>query len=397
MAKVLSYAPLSSNPNIYTPTKLIKREKQLSQLFQIYEKIKKGHYPSVVCLAGPKSFGKTVTVLHFIKELKAKDPNFPCVYLTCKTTLRKSVASFSGTVPRERTTVVDMLAQKGGLIFFDDVQNITTSSTYNRELFNLEIKYLYDNYKDKVTPVFMTNIPMRKLQKCFTEEVLSRMSWQLGTFINFPSYSLTDMYAILVQRCQEALEPDSWEIEAVKECAKYGAENKDLRLAIDLLRDACELAPGEPLKVEHVQKALERKGVESLSLDLDNLPLHARLYLLALTISQIQNPQKERITLDVAEGIFQKLCESLEASYISRTSRWKIRQKLQLEQFIDIQVEKCRIPDAIGKPRTGTTTYLKLTIPPTTMLKAFKICAWDDVMETEKLQGILSSIEGEKF
>jgi Cdc6-like AAA superfamily ATPase len=389
MARVLSYTPLSSSPNIYTPTKLIKREKQLSQLFQIYESAKRGHYPTVVCIAGPKSFGKTVTVLHFIKELQTKDPNFRCVYLTCKSTLRKSAAALFQNVPRERTDVIDVIAGEGGLVFFDDVQNIVTSSTFNRELFNLEMKYFYDNYKDRATPIFMTNIPLRDLQKCFSEEVLSRMSWPLGIFINFPSYSLNDIYQILLQRCQEALAPNSWEIEAVKECAKYGAENKDLRLAIDLLRDACKY-PDDTLKVEHVKQALERKGVESLSLDLDNLPTHARLYLLALTLAELKRPTG-RVTLDMVDTIFQGICNTLEVSFISRTSRWKVRQKLELEQFIETHVEKRVIPDAIGKPRTGTTTYLKLTIPPQTMLKAFKICTWDDIMEAEKVHQILNS------
>lgn len=385
MAKVISFAPLCSDPQIYTPTKLIMREKQLQNLFDIYGKIKKGYYPHLICLSGPKAFGKTVTVLHFIKELQARGESL-CVYLSCKSTLRKSARSLLKRVSKERTDVIDRIVEKGSLIFFDDVHNVAFNK-FDLNMFNLEIKYFYDTYKSKATPVFMTNMPLRALKQCFTDEVLSRMSWPLGTFINFPSYNLNEMYQILVQRCREALAPNSWDESAVLKCAKYGAENKDMRLAIDLLRDACQ-TKSDRLETEHVEKALEKQGVESLSNDLENLPLYDRLYLLSQTLEEKRGYSEKGVSLNRLDTTFQKICEHLDVSLISRQTRWKMRQKLELEQLIDTHLERRVVPDAMGKPRAGSTVYVRLTIPASTLLRAFQICSWDDVYEPEKMREI---------
>jgi len=172
--------------------------------------------------------GKTVTVRHFMKELQLKDPEFPTTYISCKSTMRSSVKATYGSRTYTKCDAVDVLAQKGRMVFIDDVQNVRP------ETFNIDMKYFYDTYRDKSLPILMCNIPFYGLKKMFTEEVLSRMSWPLGTFIGFPDYSLNDIYQILIQRAGEALEPGSWQDDAILTCAKYGAENKDLTSTVTI-------------------------------------------------------------------------------------------------------------------------------------------------------------------
>jgi len=386
LGKILSLIPLSSNPEIYTPVKLIQRDAELRQLEDVYSRVQRGNVPSVAAVSGPKSMGKTVTIRHFIKTVQARESKVSCLYVRCKSTFRETFKEIYPKVPREQTRVIDYVIKKQSLpllVFLDDIHNVA-----DRWL-NLPIKHLYDSYKGEVLPIFMTNIPFRSLETRFAPEVLSRMSWSLGVFINFPSYSFNDIYQILKQRAEEALDPGSWEEKALEECARYGAQSRELRAAIDLLADACNFKPGEPLKLEHVNAALETAGIRTISHDLENLPLHSRLFLASLFIASHDQSTPKGVNLRDVETVYLKVCEKLSLTPKQYHALYRLRKDLETQDYVKTQTIPRTIIDSMGKKSRGSTTYLSLHLDTEVVHNALNQCEWSDLYEPEKLRMLL--------
>jgi len=392
-AKVISPIPLSSNPDVYVPSKLVARTQQLELFNKLISDIRRGCYPPTVFVSGPKSMGKTVTVLHFIKSLESSDGDLDTVYIRCRYTFRESLKAVLGNVPRSVCSAIDTLFSKYNsptLLFLDEFHNLKLK----RQEINVPLRHLYDSYKGEVIPVIISNIPFREMKKLFDDDLLSRMSWDLSAFINFPPYNLTEIYRILLQRCQEALAPNCWEDKAILKCAKYGAQTKNLRNAIDLLREACTRFPDdEVLREKHVEACLSTAGMRALAEDLNNEPLHIRLYLTAIALEQLNTL---RVTTVDVEQRYHKLCDLISETPIKFT--YRLRKRLEEMGLITIDTKRYAVADSLGKKTRGSTTFLSLEEDPRKLLKTLAICEWDDIMEgatlKEKLNRIVEKWEG---
>jgi Cdc6-like AAA superfamily ATPase len=246
------------------------------------------------------------------------------------------------------------------------------------------MKWLYDDYKCKITPVLIVNIPYGTLKKYFEEDTLSRMSWDLGNFINFPYYSFQEMYNILRQRAEEALEPDTWEPEAISQITKYGVEQNDLRRAIDILRDACTMFPDEHLITDHALAMIKQAGVYSISQDLDNLPLHARLYLLSLLMQETRFSHSTKgVPHSAVDNTFRDMCKNLEINQPSISTIWRLRKILETQEYLKRTTDRFIQYTPMGAKTPGSATYLTLNMESFVLINAFKKCEWSEFYDPE--------------
>jgi len=387
LAKVLSAIPLSSNPEVYAPSKLIARSRQLKQLREFVDDVLKGCHSSTIFISGPKSMGKTVTVLNFIKTLKSSNVGVDAVYIRCKFAFRETLKPVMINVPGSICSAFEALISRYNqplLLFFDEFHNLKG----RKKEINVLLRSLYDSYKGEVIPTIISNMHFAEMKKLFEDDLLSRMSWDLASFINFPAYNLNEMFNILLQRCQEALAPNSWEEAAILECARYGAKTKNLRDAIDLLRNACLKFPNEKLKKEHVEICLDTAGIRALAEDLNNETPHVRLYLTAIALEQLNTP---KVTTAVVERRYRNLCESTSETPIKFT--YRLRKRLEEIGIITIETKRYNVIDARGRRTRGSTTFLLLEENPEKLIKTLSICEWDDLIEGTTLKEKLSRIK----
>lgn len=261
------------------------RDEQLAAEARAFRDTLEGERPPDLLLYGPSGTGKTLTVKAVANKVreraKQKDIVFDFVAVNFKTmeshTLDRAVwklgyqtakkAGVAWDIPRKGVStdakyvrlyeIVD--EHFDSLVFIlDEIDALTghkndDEPAYSRLLYSLSRVMAEQHVDTLISTVVVTNYPK------FRENLDSRTDSSYNpNGIHFSDYDANELIEILDRR-RDAFKEDALEDGVVELVAAYGAQNEgDARRAIDLLRDAGEIAnrkDDSKVREEHVQAA----------------------------------------------------------------------------------------------------------------------------------------------
>ncbi|ELY91381.1 Cdc6/Cdc18 family protein [Natrialba taiwanensis] len=274
------------DPNtIVDQDRIYGRDEQLAAEARAFRDTLEGERPPDLLLYGPSGTGKTLTVKAVANKVKKRAEQkgiaFDFVAVNFKTmeshTLDRAVwklgyqtakkAGIVWDIPRKGVStdakyvrlyeIVDQHFES--LVFIlDEIDALTghkneDEPAYSRLLYSLSRVMAEQHVDTLISTVVVTNYPK------FRENLDSRTDSSYNpNGIHFSDYDANELIEILDRR-RDAFKEDALEDGVVKLVAAYGAQNEgDARRAIDLLRDAGEIANkngDSKVKEEHVQSA----------------------------------------------------------------------------------------------------------------------------------------------
>jgi cell division control protein 6 len=276
---------LVDSNTIVDQDRIYARDGQLAAEARAFRDTLEGERPPDLLLYGPSGTGKTLTVksvANKVKErAKQKDIVFDFVAVNFKTmeshTLDRAVwklgyqtakkAGVAWNIPRKGVStdakyvrlyeIVDEHFES--LVFIlDEIDALTghrndDEPAYSRLLYSLSRVMTEQHVDTLISTVVVTNYPK------FRENLDSRTDSSYNpNGIHFSDYDANELIEILDRR-RDAFKEDALENGVVELVAAYGAQNEgDARRAIDLLRDAGEIAnrkDDSKVREEHVQAA----------------------------------------------------------------------------------------------------------------------------------------------
>ncbi|SEO16861.1 cell division control protein 6 [Halorientalis persicus] len=274
------------DPNtIVDQDRIYGRDEQLAAEARAFRDTLDGERPPDLLLYGPSGTGKTLTVkavANKVKErAKQKGINFDFVAVNFKTmeshTLDRAVWKL-GYQTAQKAGVVWDIPRKGvstdakyvrlyeivdqhfdSLVFIlDEIDALTGNKredepAYSRLLYSLSRAMAEQHVDTLISTVIVTNYPK------FRENLGSRTDSSYNpNGVHFSDYDANELVEILDRR-RDAFKEDSLSDGVIELVAAYGAQNEgDARRAIDLLRDAGEIANRNgdtEVREEHVQAA----------------------------------------------------------------------------------------------------------------------------------------------
>jgi len=261
------------------------RDEQLAAEARAFRDTLDGERPPDLLLYGPSGTGKTLTVKSVAEKVKERASQngirFDFVAVNFKTmeshSLDRAVWKLGHQTAAKAGVTWD-IPQKGvstdakyvrlyeivdrhfdALVFLlDEIDTLTGRATedepaYSRLLYSLSRVMAEQHVETLVSTVVITNHPK------FRENLDSRTDSSYNpTGIHFSDYDATELIEILNRR-RDAFKHDALEDGVIELVAAYGAKNEgDARRAIDLLRDAGEIANRNAKQVvteQHVHAA----------------------------------------------------------------------------------------------------------------------------------------------
>ncbi|PHQ40871.1 cell division control protein Cdc6 [Halorubrum sp. C191] len=197
------------------------------------------------------------------------------------------------------------------------------------------------------------------------ERVLS--SLQEREFI-FPPYDANQLREIMRHR-QDAFREGALTDDVIPLAAAFAAqEHGDARKALDILRNAGELAKDDDSEVvqeEHVRNAREKADIDRFSKLLQDQPTQSKAAVYALSLIADGNKQEEFPTREIYER-YEQLTESLE---IDPLSQRRMSDRLNEQAFLDI----LGVTDRVGRGRgKGMTNFYYLLEEPEVVQSAIE-------------------------
>jgi len=177
------------------------------------------------------------------------------------------------------------------------------------------------------------------------------------------TYNKQELYEILKQRVQLALNPNTIDEDALEKIAEYASCFGNARLAIDILKEACEIAEmtADRVTVNHVNDAIVTIEESSLETAIADLPQTHNLALKA--IIQISERQPA-----VFKKVLQLWQNKLSMASMPTFSRWKFYDVISDLKKLGM-VETSKFGRGRGK---GFKTVLKLSDPVKDLFKKQK-------------------------
>ncbi|WP_225333072.1 Cdc6/Cdc18 family protein [Halomicrobium urmianum] len=274
------------DPNtIVDQDRIYGRDEQLAAEARAFRDTLEGERPPDLLLYGPSGTGKTLTVKAVANKVKQRaeqeDIVFDFVAVNFKTmeshTLDRAVWKL-GYQTAQKAGVVWDIPRKGvstdakyvrlyeivdehfdSLVFIlDEIDALTghkneDEPAYSRLLYSLSRVMAEQHVDTLISTVVVTNYPK------FRENLDSRTDSSYNpNGIHFSDYDANELIEILDRR-RDAFKEDALEDGVIELVAAYGAQNEgDARRAIDLLRDAGEIANRDgdsKVREDHVQSA----------------------------------------------------------------------------------------------------------------------------------------------
>jgi cell division control protein 6 len=197
------------------------------------------------------------------------------------------------------------------------------------------------------------------------ERVLS--SLQEREFI-FPPYDANQLREIMRHR-QDAFREGALTDDVIPLAAAFAAqEHGDARKALDILRNAGELAKDDDSDVvreEHVRDAREKADIDRFSKLLQDQPTQSKAAVYALSLIADGSKQEEFPTREIYER-YEKLTESLD---IDPLSQRRMSDRLNEQAFLDI----LGVTDRVGRGRgKGMTNFYYLLEEPEVVQSAIE-------------------------
>ncbi|ELZ42659.1 cell division control protein Cdc6 [Halorubrum coriense DSM 10284] len=276
---------LVDSSTIVDQDRIYGRDEQLAAEARAFRDTLDGERPPDLLLYGPSGTGKTLTVKAVANKVKERalesGIEFDFVAVNFKTmeshTLDRAVWKLGHQTARKAGVVWDV-PRSGvstdmkytrlyeivddhfdSLVFILDEIDALTGSTgadepaYSRLLYSLSRVMSEQHVDTQLSTVVVTNYPK------FRENLDSRTDSSYNpNGIHFSDYDANELIEILERR-RDAFKDDALEDGVIEIVAAYGAQNEgDARRAIDLLRDAGEIAnrAGDPVVTQgHVRSA----------------------------------------------------------------------------------------------------------------------------------------------
>lgn len=184
-----------------------------------------------------------------------------------------------------------------------------------------------------------------------------RSSLQDREFV-FPPYDATQLRSIMKNRT-DAFEPDVLGDETIPLTAALAAkEHGDARKALDILRNAGEIARdagATAVTEEHVREADEKANIDRFHQLLDHQPLHAKLTVYALTVLSNRHVSAEFTTQQISE-MYTALAEQISVAPLSNR---RMRKRLNEQVFLDIIGSSERVGHGFAEGVTNTYHLLE--------------------------------------
>lgn len=332
---------LVDSSTIVDQDRIYGRDEQLAAEARAFRDTLDGERPPDLLLYGPSGTGKTLTVKAVANKVKERTHetgiNFDFVAVNFKMmeshTLDRAVWKLGRQTARKAGVVWDV-PRTGvstdmkytrlyeivddhfdSLVFILDEIDALTGSTgqdepaYSRLLYSLSRVMSEQHVDTQLSTVVVTNYPK------FRENLDSRTDSSYNpNGIHFSDYDANELIEILERR-RDAFKDGALQDGVVEIVAAYGAQNEgDARRAIDLLRDAGEIAnrQGDPMVTQSHVRTANDSVVKNRVLEIvDGMSVQKKLSLYAASLVAKEND--DVAPSPVVYDIYKILCEGSDA------------------------------------------------------------------------------------
>jgi len=260
------------NPN-YLPDNLLFRDKELQSLVALIKPGLRGGKPHNTLVIGPPGTGKTTTVHYLFDEVEKTSDKMVTVHINCKLSntkfsvfsdIHKKVYGYRPPdtgVPYKRVyeKVMTKLEQRGQslLVALDDIDFLFEQKYANDIMY--DILRAYEHYPNVRTGVIAL------LSKQDFREVLATKLYSIfmPQEIEFPPYSMSEIYEILKIRAQAGFFQGVISDELIEVIAGHTARHGDLRVGITLLSSSGIMAESKAkrkIELDDIESAYEKKA-----------------------------------------------------------------------------------------------------------------------------------------
>ena len=368
----------------YMPEVLPHREKEITNLAEVFLPALREESPSNVFIYGKTGTGKTAVVKYvgnqLVKKGEEMNKKVHFTYINCEVVdthyrLLQNIANhfidtwadripFTGwptdEVYARLTKVID---DAGGVVIvvLDEIDKLKgDEALYTLSRIDGDLK------NSKVSLVGISN------DLKFTEFLDPRVKSSLGeeNMVFYP-YDARELQDILEHRAQLALKPDALSPSVIPLCAAIAAqEHGDARRALDLLRISAELAEREhagKITEKHIRKALHKIELDHISEVIRTLPLQSKILLLA-TIKEEREKKnaglKTALTTGEVYDTYKTLCKKVKLESLTQRRVADLISELDMLGIITARV--------ISKGRYGRTREIQTSTSTSEMLKVLQ-------------------------
>jgi len=369
----------------YVPLRILHRRREERFLGRVLVGLREGYLPPMVRVFGGSGTGKTLVVRSVLERFErfAVEVDMGSVrsfYVNLRgcrsvfSAVNSVLSALSGRRLPNRAGLdrvygeiwgeVRALRGAGGRlhVFFilDEVDSVFLDKHYDpSEFFYRFLRYeAYLGDPDiRVCLVAITNRPGSL--DALDERVKSSMG---SAAIMFPSYTRSELRAILEARAEEAFKPGALEEGVIDQCVSLVSTGSgDARRAIDLLRVIGEVAAERKSPIvmeEHVQGAWERVDRDWVREMIRGLPIVHRIVLTFTALAQAVGGQ-EPTTGDIYR-FYNRGVEKNKLKPLGERRIAEVIEELRSMELLDASI--------VSKGRYGRTKMINLRVEPETVL-----------------------------
>lgn len=284
----------------YNPDEILKRDEEISQYRDALKDVLFGRPPQNIFVYGKAGLGKTAVTTYMMDALETEvqtreqadrlfihkeNCNKSTVYQTVRSLINDMRGPDADEFPKRGLGLADAfeslyeeLDRLGGthLLIFDEIDHLDDADTL---LYELPRARANDHISEaKVGVIGISN------NYTFRQELSPKVKDTLmEAEISFSPYDANALRAILSQRAEAALRPDSYDEGAIAKAAALAAKDTgSARQAIDLLREAGNLAESDGsyyINEDHIDQAKKIVQRGRLSNKIRDQTTHAQLVL----------------------------------------------------------------------------------------------------------------------
>ncbi len=368
----------------YTPENIPHREDQINQIAKILAPALKLQKPSNLFVYGKTGTGKTLSVKHVLKKIKAlsEEKSIPIqqLYINCKL---KKIADTEYRLIAQLIRDLGKTVPTTGLPT-DEIYKIFFNIIDERnQLFILvldeidqlvkkigdEILYNLTRINSELTNSQISIIGISNDYK-FTEYLDPRIKSSLSEEeMVFPPYNALQLQDILLSRSRCAFQDNVIEDGVIEKCAAYTArEHGDARRALELLRVAGELAErsgSEKLKIAHLDDADEKIEKDHMVDIVLNQPKQFQAVLYSILFC---SKESQVFTGDIY-NFYKNICSKSALRPLTQRRTSDIISELDMLGIINAKI--------ISKGRYGRMRQISIALNPTTKSKIVEILEKD--------------------
>jgi len=246
----------------FTPVELLHRETETQTIIEAVSPLIEGRQPENLFVYGVSGTGKTTCLKHALAGLASQASNLRVVYVNCwryytRMAVYSLIAQALGEVLPRRGLATDEV--------FNRIIEVANRSSLRVILILDEVDGLFFHKEEKLLRELAQagdGKPLFGIIGVSSNRSLLKGRNELGlrlAELEFKPYDLPQMAAILEERAKAGLATDSWDSEAVKECARTTfRQGGDVSVGLSILSKAAkraEKAGRTRLTVEDVEMA----------------------------------------------------------------------------------------------------------------------------------------------